>query len=198
MYWYEYRGRSHLKELLDFILSIIVLSFAFSYSYIIRANLNLIPAVIIAITSSFALHELAHRSVARANGVYAKYKAWYIGLLLALVLTIATQGRFIFAAPGAVVIYTAWYSPEIEASIAVVGPLTNIVIGFICLILSLPIHGIINQYLQIIGGINTFIALFNLLPIPPLDGYKVFKVSIIKWIILFISSVILWVIYQFL
>ncbi len=197
MYWYEYKGYSYFRELLDFILSIIVLSFAFSYGYIIRGSLNLIPAIIIAITSSFALHELAHRSIARANGVYAKYKAWYVGLLLALVLTIATQGRFIFAAPGAVVIYTAWYSPAIEASIAIAGPLINIVIGFICLILSFPIHGIINQYLQIIGGINTFIALFNLLPIPPLDGYKVFRASIIKWVILFIFSITLWIIYQF-
>lgn len=195
MYWYGYDNSSRIRELLDFISSMIVLSFAFSYNYIIHGRSELVPAVIIAITSSFALHEFAHRYIARANGAYAKYRAWYMGLLIALVLTIATQGRFTFAAPGAVTVYTPWYSHEIEASIALAGPLINIAIGFICLISSLFTQGIVHQYLRIIGGINSFIALFNLLPMPPLDGYKVFRANIIKWLISFVFSILLWIAY---
>jgi len=196
MYW-SYRQYSRVRELLDFIISILVLSFAFSYRYIIQNQFNLIPAVIIAIVTSFALHELAHRSIARANGIYARYKAWYLGLLLALIFAIATQGRFLFAAPGAVAIYSSWYMPEIEALIALAGPVTNIIIGFVCLVLLIPTHGIVYQYIRIIGSINAFIALFNSLPLPPLDGYRVFKSSIIRWVVIFLFSIFLWIIYWF-
>ncbi|MCS7111168.1 MAG: M50 family metallopeptidase [Ignisphaera sp.] len=198
MYWFDYEDRSRNRELLDYAISSIVLSFVFSYSYMIHSRLDLMPAVIIAVISSFTLHELAHRSIARANGIYARYRAWYIGLLLALLITIATQGEFAFAAPGAVVTYTTWYSPEVEASIAQAGPLTNIIMGLVCLALSLLTQGIANQYLRIVGGINALIALFNLLPIPPLDGYKVFRVRIVRWAISFSLSLVLWMIYKFL
>lgn len=64
------------------------------------------------------------------------------------------------------------------ALVALAGPLTNILIAIVAALLyhivgvSIPLLGTI---LYIIVHINLLLAIFNLLPIPPLDGSKVFS-----------------------
>lgn len=69
------------------------------------------------------------------------------------------------------------------ALVALAGPLTNILLaigtaGIYHVIGFLPINNIfitlLSLFLQVTVTINIFLAIFNLLPIPPLDGSKVF------------------------
>ena len=52
----------------------------------------------------FVLHELGHKFVAQKKGLWAEFRAWPAGLLLAVVMALISKGGFVFAAPGAVMI----------------------------------------------------------------------------------------------
>ena len=62
------------------------------------------------------------------------------------------------------------------ALIALAGPATNLVIATIVaqIIRITALPGTVNQVLFLLTVINVNLALFNLLPIPPLDGSKIF------------------------
>ena len=63
------------------------------------------------------------------------------------------------------------------ALVALAGPLTNLFIAFISFgvwaILGLPNQGILGQLLSIIVSVNLGFFVFNMIPIPPLDGSRV-------------------------
>ncbi len=59
---------------------------------------------------------------------------------------------------------------------ALAGPVSNIVqaiIGALLLNFNFPV--IVTEFIQVFVLINIILASFNILPIPPLDGYKVFS-----------------------
>lgn len=61
------------------------------------------------------------------------------------------------------------------ALVALVGPLTNVLIAIVASLLFRVLDaGIIGLILVTIVHYNLLLAIFNLLPIPPLDGSKVF------------------------
>ena len=89
-------------------------------------------------------------------------------LILAIVMSFF---GFIFAAPGAVMI-SGYVSRAKNGIISAAGPLMNVVLVlvFILLLLSLP------SYRQIFGfgaTINSWLAVFNMLPFWHFDGAKV-------------------------
>jgi len=66
-----------------------------------------------------------------------------------------------------------------DALVAIAGPLTNLMIaiifGFIIRFGGVAIGGSGVEIMTYIVDINIVLAVFNMCPIPPLDGYKVFK-----------------------
>jgi len=188
---WEYRYSYSAREFLDIAISWLVATIAFSFRYILVGDLYRLFINSIAVFLGFVLHELAHRWTARRYGCIAFYRAWYLGLLIALIVAIASRGVFVFIAPGAVMIYSPWLSPSLEASIALSGPYANIAIALISMILAVITNRI---EMQIITDINIWLAFFNLLPIPPLDGYKALRGSIIRWVIAFAIAIALMII----
>ena len=69
------------------------------------------------------------------------------------------------------------------ALVALAGPLTNFIVAIVSMIIigfilkfansSLAIFDIINTFLLILAIINIGLGVFNLIPIPPLDGSKI-------------------------
>lgn len=133
---------------------------------------NLI-SVSLPLAVGFFAHEMAHKTVAGRYGYRSYYQMWPQGLIIALLIGIASSGRFLFAAPGAVMIQATYATQEENGLISIAGPLTNLgVAALFCPLLSL--HGIL-AYVGYFGVlINLWLALFNFMPIPPLDGSKVF------------------------
>ena len=62
--------------------------------------------------------------------------------------------------------------------IAVAGPVVNLILAIISALLlhlNLPIIGLLSGFLLIMVYLNVGLAIFNLLPIPPLDGSKILQ-----------------------
>ena len=61
-----------------------------------------------------------------------------------------------------------------SALISIAGPVSNILLAIVCsLIVRLPLPSIIAIFLMQLLFINVVLAIFNLVPIHPLDGFKI-------------------------
>ena len=187
------------KEIRDLIISFIVIALGFTilYSHGDYSNITLIfPVVMIGVGAGFIFHELGHKFVAMHYGYYAEYELWPTGLFVAL---ISSFFGFIFAAPGAVVIYSQGMDEKTNGLISIAGPLVNIALGLIFLFILQSLGDFIYTdtgamvYLICVLGtrINFFLAAFNLLPLPPLDGSKVLSWSVPIWAVTFAIAAIL-------
>ena len=185
------------KELFEMLVSAAVITFIFGYADFKNASpdqLLRIGAIYFPIIGlAFIFHETAHKLTAQSFGCWSEYRMWAEGLIIALVLRL-TLG-FTFIAPGA-----AYFSPfkhgiplqqfkltKREVGwIGIAGPLINIVLGVLFYIawlfgiLPLAINGF--SVLLLGAYVNFMLAFFNMLPIPPLDGSKVWRWSPILYI----------------
>ncbi len=135
----------------------------FKFSILIAA-----PAVV--------LHELAHKFVAMAFGLTATFKIFWGGLGLAFFLKLI-HSPFLIIAPGYVQISSSSLYTGTGAIIAFAGPAANLILLIIAhLILTRAKHLTRTQAvaLYMTKQINLLLFIFNMLPIPPLDGSKVF------------------------
>jgi Zn-dependent protease len=130
-----------------------------------------------AVVTGFFLHEMAHKAVAQQYGCWAEFRSNPQGLMFA-VFTAAIG--FLFAAPGAVYI-AGNVTREQNGRISLAGPLTNLAIALPCLGLGLLVPGLVGDVLFIIATVNLFLAAFNLIPFPPLDGSKVIRWNPVLW-----------------
>lgn len=175
------------KEVRDIIISMLVITLVFAYlfsgrNFQVLYSSVIIPITFIAVGLGFVLHELAHKFVAIRYGFWAEYRLWIEGLFLAL---ISAALGFVFAAPGAVYIHGEYISKEQNGKISLAGPATNIILGGLFFLLiyyfsSVPILGALG----LLGfTVNSFLALFNLIPFSILDGAKIFRWNPLIWIV---------------
>lgn len=188
------------REVFDMAVSLVVLSLGFSIA-LARGGpfagvrwwdvLFLFPFVAFVLLFAFLGHELAHRQVARRLGYYAYYEADYYLLPLAVVLPLFFG--FVFAAPGAVKItpyrlYGNGDPRRDEFLIAASGPVANIAFALVGLLLWGA-----SPFWQFFAYINAWLAFFNLLPIPPLDGNKMAKRMPALWLpTIVVAGLLVW------
>ncbi len=155
-------------------------------------NIAMIVFELIVLLFSAILHEVAHGYMAEKLGDDTARRAGRLTLnplvhidpfgsiLLPALLYIASGGSFFFAAAKPVP-----YNPQNlknprsgSAKIALAGPLTNLLLAVIFgiavrvgIFLSAP--DIFVSLLAVIVYINILLGIFNLIPIPPLDGSRV-------------------------
>ncbi len=187
------------QEVKELVISAIVIGFIFAWverGYFAGINFFYIFIImLIAVGAAFIFHELSHKYIAQKYGCIAYYKMWETGLIIAFFLAV-TVG-IVFAAPGAVYIQPlyAYITKRENAYIAMAGPLANIALAFIFLPLKILGGATIIGILGYIGFmVNSWLALFNLLPIPPLDGSKIIAWDVKAWAALALFAFILMVI----
>ena len=170
------------KEVFDLGKAWVAISIAFAILLRSQTSSFLISLGIAAVTVGvgFLLHELGHKVVAQYYGYKAEFKSFDIMLLVAIALSFF---GFIFAAPGAV-FFQGHQRKDHEAHIAAMGPLINIILAIIFLF----IPGMIGSYGT---QINSWLAVFNLIPLGPFDGRKVLEGNKILYGILAIGALAL-------
>jgi len=184
-------GRFHFgrQELIQIFISVAVLTAAFTI--VLMGSVPWYFAFGVAATVSltgFLLHELGHKFIAQRYGAWAEYRMYPTGLLMALILAFL---GWLFAAPGAVYIQGR-ISKKQNGLISLAGPATNIIFGtaFIILWLAFPSEGMWSSAFNWIGVLSLFLAGFNLIPLGPLDGKKVFAWSPAAWVLAVIVTAI--------
>ena len=170
-YYSRPKFKFYPKEIRDLTVAMLVLTLSLALVLGHFKFYIYLPIAFLAVITGFFAHEMSHKYISIKYGYPAAFRSWNTGLLIALATSFF---GFLFAAPGAVVVYGA-PSREENGKISAAGPISNLIIGsffFALAIVFSQIHllFLISFY---IFYLNFFLAFFNLLPIPPMDGLKI-------------------------
>jgi Zn-dependent protease len=144
-------------------------------------------------TAGFLIHEFAHRQTGRKFKLPAKFRLLTFGIALTavgIIMNFATQGLFPpFALPGAVVVIGLEKKDQ-AGKCKAAGPISNLIISLVLLPVAFltAVMQIGFEYfiLFVLGAyMNSFLGLFNMLPIGLLDGREIFKYKKWLWVVLF-------------
>jgi len=143
----------------------------------------------IVMTASFLVHEIAHKVMAQKAGMWAEFRLTSWGAVLTLISVFLP---FKMIAPGAMMIGGNAPTAKDMVKISVAGVITNMVFAatFLGLFLGLPLNEY-SEMLMFSAYINSFMALFNLIPFGVLDGYKLFMLNKKTWALAFIPAAVL-------
>jgi len=157
--------------------------------FLVRPLFTTLLLVIIGL--AFVIHELSHKFVAQAHGLWAEFRLTPLGALLTF-LSIFMPFKII--APGAVVI-AGPADVETSGKVALAGPASNIAQAIVFLALSMVFHrsDFLCGLFKAGVVVNSSLAMFNLLPFGIFDGLKVFFWSRKAWLAALISSILVWV-----
>lgn len=147
---------------------------------------------LVLVVYSIVLHEVAHGYAAFLLGDGTAYRAGrltfnpirhidpFYTIIMPLLLWVGTSGRFVFggAKPVPVNIYNLRNPERDHMLVSLAGPGVNLSIMLLCCILLrvpfLAPGGTFNQVILVkLAMWNIWLALFNLIPVPPLDGSSV-------------------------
>ena len=222
----EVKKEDIFHEILEFGVSVVWLGIAFgiaiagginAFKDAVGLRTTILESLVV-VFFAFVLHELAHRIAARRYGFKAVYHVWIPGLILAMG---AALFGFLFAAPGGVHIQIGENTAENRAKLgksALAGPIVNMVLAVVFAVFTLAFAYFVDSYLTSTGKslsqlaswvnpvfgicvigveINAWLAFFNLIPWGNFDGNKVMRWNKKVWTIVFIISILLWVITYF-
>tara|TARA_Y100000310_G_scaffold330077_1_gene401054 strand:- start:166 stop:789 length:624 start_codon:yes stop_codon:yes gene_type:complete len=165
-------------ELIDLIKAWLAISVAFAI--LLGGSLfsvNFITFFMIASLSvgfGFIAHELSHKIVAQKYGCQAEFRSWDKMLILAVIMSFL---GFIIVAPGAVMI-SGPVGKKRNGKISAAGAIANLIVaGLFLSLLLVPVTGIFFLIARYGFMINTWLALFNMIPIGIFDGKKVLNWS---------------------
>ncbi|HWE75936.1 MAG TPA: site-2 protease family protein [Stellaceae bacterium] len=163
-------------------------------STVISALVQTITVMALPMIFAITLHEAAHGFVAHRLG---DDTAWNMGrvtfnplkhidlfgtIILPLALIFGSGGKFIFGyAKPVPVRFDRLNKPRRDmVYVALAGPLTNVILAIVSALLLVPaafLPGYFQDWvranLEISAEFNIIIAVFNMLPLPPLDGGRV-------------------------
>ncbi len=186
-------------EISSIIIAWLVLSVAITYRNFVglftgMGSIEVVIAGFIATATGFIIHEMGHKYVAIRRGYVAHFRLWMQGLLLTLFVVVFSGGGIVFGAPGAVYIApaaAAYYGydsasrprdPEQENMvISAAGPGINLAfaVAFLALVLVTLSGSFLWTIAQFGFALNVGLGSFNMLPVPPLDGSKIFRKNIL-------------------
>jgi Zn-dependent protease len=121
----------------------------------------------------FVCHEMAHKLMAQKYKCFAEFRA--NGKMLIFAILISFTG-VILAAPGAVMI-SGHINRKNYGKIAASGPSMNIIIALLFLLglVVFTTEGLLRQICFYGMTINSWLAMFNMLPFPMFDGLKIMQ-----------------------
>ncbi|MFC1741864.1 hypothetical protein ACFL3V_04985 [Nanoarchaeota archaeon] len=169
------------------LITIPILAFIFSFrewgveTFNPAAGIRNFLITILLVCVAFLVHELSHRVIGLWLGYRTQYKAWITGLVIGLVVAFVSNGRLPFIATGSLVIthleihrlgkgfhdlsyhHLGW--------IAMAAPIMNMLFAVLLkIIYTLTGIGVLEKLMMI----SIWIALFDMLPIPPFNGSRTF------------------------
>ena len=189
------QSRFSKRELGDIAIAVIVLSLALTILYKRGPIIDylggefgsaakwivLFGICLLLVVFSFLLHEFGHKFTAQNFGMRSEFRIFPTGLFITLLTSVL---GFLFAAPGAVYIEGNPTRKE-NGIISIAGPAVNILLALVGIAGCLAFNGggVVVIFFYLLAYLNAFLALFNLLPIPPLDGSKIWGWSMPVYVV---------------
>lgn len=170
------------QEIKEIIISAAVIGYVFAWHFAGGApGIGYIVMALVGVGAAFIFHEMAHKYTAQRYGCWAEYRMWETGLIIAFFSVVALG--VVFAAPGAVYISPGYQgiTKRQNGIISVSGAVTNLALAVIFYFIGFK-FGV---------AINAWLALFNMIPFPPLDGSKVMAWDIKVWGVVVVAAVII-------
>jgi Zn-dependent protease len=166
-------------ELAQLVVAVLALALVYSYP-----ALPLYPFALLAMAAAFVPHELAHKYVAESMGLEARFQLSPPALASSIALCLLSGGAVKVGAAGAVVV-SGWVTTDDEGEIALAGPLANLAVAAFAACL-----GPASPLFTYVALVNAGVAVFNLSPVPPLDGFKVSRWNRSYWAAAFAFSLV--------
>jgi len=157
---------------------------------------NFIGAILI-VTISFLISQAGHRLLGLHLGFTVEYKIWWYGLTVGLIVMLVTMGKLWVLIPGGIWIHhhaihrlgRFRYGPNVFAfgMISLMGPLFNFFFATLLKTIDVWFNvGILNiPFFNQLFLFNIAYAAYQMLPIPPLSGSRVFFHSRNVYVFLF-------------
>lgn len=166
-----------LRELVDVTIMTLAVGYIFSDLFLqaFRDKKKAFTFSCLVTAPALILHELGHKFFALSFGLSAQFHAAYLWLVIGVILKIMGS-NFIFFVPAYVSI-SGSVTPGASALIAFAGPLLNLTL-FILSWAALRKGTYKTKtylFLHVTKQINLFLFIFNMLPIPFFDGFKVYQ-----------------------
>ncbi len=136
-------------------------------------------SALVAVASGVGLHEISHKIVAQRYGHWAEFRYSLRGLAMSFVFAFL---GFLIGAPGATMV-SGYVTRDQNGRISAAGPMSNLVIGTTFMLAAAAIvrtsslTNLLAFFVTIIlvnaWYLNVILAGFNMIPIMPFDGSKV-------------------------
>ena len=183
--YFSNKERMHLT-----IAALLVIGVGLSFEVFYSVGYALVIAFAMILTASFLLHEIAHKIAAQREGLWAEFRLTLIGAIITLISVITPFFKII--SPGAVMI-AGIGDRSYAGKVSIVGPATNMALSimFLALTFAFPQNAALLGLFALVAFFNAWMAVFNLIPIGILDGFKVFMWDKKNWALAFAVSVIL-------
>ncbi len=184
------------REKFDLLMSTTIISFL-SILYLILSGRGWIGQFIIsfvAVGLSILARVAVQKRIGKKYDINVEYKIDHNLIFIAVLIGLLTNGAITFSAIGYTILSTLFserighkyknISYEESGKIALSGIITHLILA----LSSLVLYPINRPFFNEILKANTFMAIFNLIPIPPIDGHKIFWWSRLVWVTIFIIS----------
>jgi len=178
IFWFSKTELKHLT-----IGALLVMGVGFTYFLTTGSSILNLAILSIAFTLSFLLHEIAHKFSAQYFNLWAEFRLTMQGALITLASMFLP---FKIISPGAVMVAGSG-TMETVGKMAISGPVTNIIISTVCIIIA----AVGQNLFLIVAFINALLAGFNLIPFGILDGMKVFRWNKTIWAVTFAAAIAL-------
>lgn len=168
------------KELVDMVVMTAAVGFIFKDFFRTRLygfDWNAFKFSCMVTAPALILHELAHKFFALSYGLQATFHAAYLWLGIGVLLRIA-RFPFIFFVPAYVGIAGRSITASQSAIVAAAGPLANLALflaSWAILKSARKLSRRTTLFLIVTKQLNLFLFIFNMLPIPAFDGFKVYS-----------------------
>ena len=150
-----------------------------------NANLVAVSVYAIVLTLSFFAHEIAHKVTAQKRGLWAEFRLTMWGAMLTLVSMLSPVFKII--SPGAMMVSNS-ANLEDMGKVSLAGPAVNIFLSAV-LFGGALVPNQLSAVFLLAAFLNGFMAVFNLIPIGVLDGFKIFSWNKKVWVVMFAASI---------
>lgn len=189
--------RFNNEEIKGLIITIALLGFIWSYNIKLTFGdwfSDFIKSIIM-----FGIAMFFHVSAQKIYGIYhgyqVEYKYWLVGLIIGVVVTLITNGYLPLLLPGGMVLLhlsrlrigyfryglNVWQSSQT----AIAGPYTNVILVMFLKALIWQFFGYDSELLNEFFKLNILLAVYTMLPIPPLPGVIAFYGSKLLYVFSF-------------